>query len=110
MWVRDLCVCVFKFPLININIVFEGSQDDGANPELVQLLQYGAACNVYYLFSQDTDQLTGPQVCLFKHVVFPWKLWHNDFNENLIFRNLGWPAQVIYIIFQCINLWSKYKR
>ena len=27
-----------------------------------QLLQQGAACNVHYLFSMDTDQLTGPQV------------------------------------------------
>ena len=27
-----------------------------------QLLQLGAACNVHYLFSMDTDQLTGPQV------------------------------------------------
>ncbi len=30
--------------------------------EMNQLLQFGAACNVFYLFSLDTDQLTGPQV------------------------------------------------
>jgi len=38
-----------------------GSAVESNNPEMVQLLQFGAACNVYYLFSQDTDQLTGPQ-------------------------------------------------
>ena len=30
--------------------------------QMQQLLAQGAACNVHYLFSMDTDQLTGPQV------------------------------------------------
>ena len=32
-----------------------------ASAQMQQLLQLGAACNVFYLFSMDTDQLTGPQ-------------------------------------------------
>ena len=31
-----------------------------ATAAMQQLLQLGAACNVFYLFSMDTDQLTGP--------------------------------------------------
>jgi len=34
---------------------------NSATAQMQQLLQLGAACNVYYLFSMDTDQLTGPQ-------------------------------------------------
>ena len=41
--------------------MYIGSREHGS-PEMNQLLQYGAACNVYYLFTQDTDLLTGPQV------------------------------------------------
>ena len=37
---------------------------------MAQLLQYGAACNVYYLFTQDTDLLTGPQVKLYVFFLF----------------------------------------
>ena len=39
----------------------EGSADNSAAAQMQQLLQLGAACNVFYLFSMDTDQLTGPQ-------------------------------------------------
>lgn len=31
-----------------------------ANKQMQQLLQLGAACNLYYLFTMETDQLTGP--------------------------------------------------
>jgi len=37
-----------------------GSQESSASVQMQQLLQLGAACNVFYLFSMDTDQLTGP--------------------------------------------------
>jgi len=33
---------------------------NSANKQMQQLLQHGAACNLYYLFTMDTDQLTGP--------------------------------------------------
>ena len=35
--------------------------DQSAAAQMQQLLQLGAACNVFYLFSMDTDQLTGAQ-------------------------------------------------
>jgi len=37
------------------------SAEPSASTQMQQLLQQGAACNVHYLFSMDTDQLTGPQ-------------------------------------------------
>lgn len=33
----------------------------GASQQMAQLLQQGAACNVHYLFTLDTDTLTGPE-------------------------------------------------
>ena len=35
--------------------------EQSAAAQMQQLLQLGAACNVFYLFSMDTDQLTGAQ-------------------------------------------------
>jgi len=35
--------------------------EPSASTQMQQLLQQGAACNLHYLFSMDTDQLTGPQ-------------------------------------------------
>jgi len=39
----------------------ETSSESSANAQMQQLLQLGAACNVHYLFTMETDQLTGPQ-------------------------------------------------
>jgi len=39
----------------------ETSSESTANAQMQQLLQLGAACNVHYLFTMETDQLTGPQ-------------------------------------------------
>jgi len=36
--------------------------EPSASAQMQQLLHLGAACNVHYLFTMDTDQLTGPQV------------------------------------------------
>jgi len=41
-----------------------GDEKESPVGEMNQLLQFGAACNVFYLFSLDTDQLTGPQVMI----------------------------------------------
>ncbi len=41
-----------------------GDEKESSAGEMNQLLQFGAACNVFYLFSLDTDQLTGPQVMI----------------------------------------------
>jgi tensin len=35
--------------------------ENNTNAQMQQLLQLGAACNVHYLFTMETDQLTGPQ-------------------------------------------------
>ena len=50
-----------------------GSQESSASVQMQQLLQLGAACNVFYLFSMDTDQLTGELPFLKK--IFIHKKW-----------------------------------
>jgi hypothetical protein len=48
-----------------VYITFDaGDEKESPVGEMNQLLQFGAACNVFYLFSLDTDQLTGPQVMI----------------------------------------------
>jgi hypothetical protein len=48
----------------NKQVCDAGDEKESPVGEMNQLLQFGAACNVFYLFSLDTDQLTGPQVMI----------------------------------------------
>ena len=50
-----------KLVLPQYDLGGDNTEHSSASAQMQQLLQLGAACNVFYLFSMDTDQLTGPQ-------------------------------------------------
>ena len=49
-----------RLVLPQVDLGGEERESGSATAAMQQLLQLGAACNVFYLFTMDTDQLTGP--------------------------------------------------